>query len=442
MHSATRSPLPGTDDQHQLRRHGRLAAELAFDGSHYARRMNSTGVANPSSSSTQSSQPSTISPAAGVPRREDVPGAGVQTGPSGERARLIAFYLPQFHPIPENDAWWGKGFTEWTNVAKAKPFFRGHLQPRLPSDLGYYDLRLPEAREAQAELAKAHGVHGFCYWHYWFNGRRLLERPFAEVLASGKPDFPFCLAWANETWSRTWLGDDRQILIEQTYSDADDVAHARWLATAFADSRYIRVHGRPLFLVYRPHKIPDPRRTTDNLRREVTRLGLPEPFLVGVNAHNYHCDMRDLGFDLTEHHEPQLSILPGAFGNSAMEIVKAKLKRKLLGGPKKVYDFDYARKWMDRIRPSYPHFPGYFVGWDNTARRGERAVVIHGATPEKVEAGLRRLIERESHKAWDERIIFINAWNEWAEGMYLEPDQHHGRAMLEAFARAARGVNA
>jgi lipopolysaccharide biosynthesis protein len=353
-----------------------------------------------------------------------------------ERARLIAFYLPQFHPITENNEWWGKGFTEWTNVARARPFFRGHLQPRLPADLGYYDLRVPETREAQADLAREHGVHGFCYWHYWFHGRRLLERPFAEVLSSGKPNFPFCLAWANESWSRTWLGDERQVLIEQTYSDADDTAHAQWLAGAFADPRYIRVQGRPVFLVYRPNKLPDPKRTTDNLRREITRLGLPEPFLVGINAHNYKCDMRTLGFDLTEHHEPQLAILPGAFGNSGFEVIQQKLRRKLLGGPRKVYDYDYARRWMDRIRPSHPHFPGYFVGWDNTARRGSRALVIQGATPRKVGEGLRRLVDSQQNRPLDERLIFLNAWNEWAEGMYLEPDQLHGTEMLKEVARA------
>src|SRR5258706_12364194 len=154
-------------------------------------------------------------------------------------ARLIAFYLPQFHPIPENDKWWGQGFTEWTNVAQARPLFPGHYQPQMPADLGFYDLRLPETRIAQAELARKYGIEGFCYWHYWFEGNRLLERPFQEVLASGEPDFPFCLAWANETWSRRWLGEERDILQEQTYSTDDEVQHARWLSAAFADSRYI-----------------------------------------------------------------------------------------------------------------------------------------------------------------------------------------------------------
>ena len=179
------------------------------------------------------------------------------------KPRLIAFYLPQFHPIPENDLWWGKGFTEWTNVAKAKPVFRGHYQPQFPADLGFYDLRLPEVREAQADLAREHEIHGFCYYHYWFNGRRLLQRPFEEVLATGKPNFPFCLCWANENWTRVWDGRDRQVLLTQNYNDADDRAHLQALASAFADPRYLRVDNKPLFLVYRAHRLPEPKRTTD-----------------------------------------------------------------------------------------------------------------------------------------------------------------------------------
>ena len=224
-------------------------------------------------------------------------------------ARLIAFHLPQFHPILENDQWWGQGFTEWTNVTKAKPLFRGHYQPRLPTDLGYYDLRVPEARAAQAELARSYGIEGFCYWHYWFHGNRLLERPVDEILASGEPDFPFCLAWANESWTRSWLGDEREVLVEQKYSEKDDRLHARWLARAFADPRYIHVNGRPMLVVYRPMDLPEAQRTTDIFREECRRLGQPEPYLVGIDAHCPGTDMRQFGFDTTEHHEPQLGVL-------------------------------------------------------------------------------------------------------------------------------------
>jgi hypothetical protein len=358
---------------------------------------------------------------------------------SPNKVRIIAFYLPQFHPIPENDAWWGKGFTEWTNVTKAKPLFKGHYQPHLPGDLGFYDLRLPETREAQAGLARKYGIEGFCYWHYWFHGRRLLERPFNEVLASGSPDFPFCLAWANESWSRSWLGDDRQVLIEQTYSEADDLAHVRWLAQAFADGRYLRVSGRPLFLIYRPNKLPDARRTTDVFRRECTRLGLPEPYLVGINAHNRTQDMRELGFDLTENHEPQLGVLPGAFAAHQNGRLARRI-RQLLGIPyAKIYDYQTALELMEQVRPSYPNFPAFHVGWDNTPRRGQEAIIVVNSTPERIAAGLSRLLAKVVSKPFEQRIVFLNAWNEWAEGMHLEPDQHHGLSLLEAI-RTALGA--
>ena len=300
------------------------------------------------------------------------------------RCRLIAFHLPQFHPIAENDRWWGKGFTEWTNVAKARPLFRGHDQPRLPADLGYYDLRLPEARASQAELARSYGIEGFCYWHYWFHGHRLLERPVNEMLSSGEPNFPFCLAWANESWSRSWLGDNREVLVEQTYSDEDDRTHARWLARACADPRYIRVHGRPMVVVYKPIALPDSRRTTDIFRSEFIRLGLPEPYLVGINAHRPLSDMRELGFDMTEHHEPQLGVLgPDAFNDAPL---RTKFRRNLLQGimspSLKVYSYAKATTLMARLRPKFPHFPCCFVGWDNTARRGRHAIVMVGSTPE------------------------------------------------------------
>jgi hypothetical protein len=190
--------------------------------------------------------------------------------------RLIAFYLPQFHPIPENDDWWGKGFTEWRNVVQAKPLFPGHYQPHLPADLGFYDLRVPETRQAQADLAREYGIHGFCYYHYWFKGRRLLERPFNEVLTSGQPDFPFCLCWANESWTRAWDGQSGVILMKQEYSEEDDYQHIRWLSNVFRDKRYIRYEGKPLFLVYRVRDLPNPLQTTEIWRNEARRAGIGE----------------------------------------------------------------------------------------------------------------------------------------------------------------------
>src|SRR5581483_10679407 len=219
--------------------------------------------------------------------------------------RAIAFYLPQYHPIPENDAWWGPGFTEWTNVARARPLFRGHYQPHLPADLGFYDLRLPEARAAQAALAREYGIHGFCYYHYWFQGRRLLDRPFQEVLSSGTPDFPFCLCWANEEWTRAWDGRSGQVLIEQHYSEEDDRRHLRWLAQAFADRRYIRVCGKPLFAVYRASKLPDAPRTIATWREEAQRLGIGELFVCRVESFSSERgDPRALGFDAAIEFQP------------------------------------------------------------------------------------------------------------------------------------------
>jgi lipopolysaccharide biosynthesis protein len=356
--------------------------------------------------------------------------------------RLIAFHLPQFHPTVENDRWWGKGFTEWTNVAKARPLFRGHDHPRLPADLGYYDLRLPEAREAQAELARRYGIEGFCYWHYWFHGHEVLQRPVEQILASGEPDFPFCLAWANESWSRSWLGDEREVLIEQTYSDNDDRAHARWLARAFADPRYIRIHGRPMLVVYKPGALPDARRTTDIFRQECSRVGLPEPYLVGIDAHCPLTDMRQLGFDMTEHHEPQLGVLgPDAFCDAAsFSKFRRNLGKGVVNSTFKIYSYAESTELMARVRPAFPHFPCCFVSWDNTARRGHHAIVMIGSTPELFQRQLEGMAKGVLHKDRDERVIFINAWNEWAEGMYLEPDSTFGHAYLEAVARVIEGL--
>src|SRR5882672_1192445 len=211
--------------------------------------------------------------------------AGKEVQPSvRNRARLIAFYLPQFHPIPENDEWWGKGFTEWTNTAKAKPLFSGHYQPHVPADLGFYDLRLPEAREAQARMAREYGVEAFCYYHYWFgSGRRLLERPFNEVLQSGKPDFPFCLCWANESWTGVWHGAQNKVLVQQTYPGREDAErHFQALLPAFLDERYVRVEGKPLFLVYSPEELTDPVGFTRLWRELAVRAGLPGIYFVGV----------------------------------------------------------------------------------------------------------------------------------------------------------------
>ncbi len=257
--------------------------------------------------------------------------------PPSSRTRLVAFYLPQFHPIPENDAWWGPGFTEWRFVARARPLFEGHEQPRQPADLGYYDLRSAEARGAQADLARAYGIDAFCYYHYWFAGRRLLARPLDEVLRQGEPDFPFCLCWANEPWSRSWLGEQQEVLVAQTYSAADDRAHAEHLAGVFSDPRYLRVAGRPVFLVYRPLALPEPMRTTTAIKEAALARGLCEPYLVGADTSSFPSDFRALGFDATLDWQPKLDRLGQAALDSRPRLGRG--LRNLLA----------LRRWLPRL---------------------------------------------------------------------------------------------
>jgi lipopolysaccharide biosynthesis protein len=349
------------------------------------------------------------------------------------KARTIALYLPQFHPIPENDEWWGRGFTEWTNVAKARPLFRGHYQPHLPADLGFCDLRVAEVRSAQADLARDHGIDGFSYYHYWFNGRRLLNRPFDEVLASGAPNFPFCLCWANEPWSRRWTGEDREILMAQEHSAADDDAHGRFLARAFADPRYIRHHGRPLFLVWRPRHLPDPPKATlDRIAAAVQREGLPRPFFMGVDSHCPGTDCRDLGFDATMTFAPNLGYLPGGLTDGfTFARLRRNVRRGRFDGWAKAFSYEEAVESLSGLRSGKRAAPCAFVGWDNSPRRGRNGVVITGGGPEAFGTDFRRCLDL-AHQ-WDpqEPLVFINAWNEWAEGCHLEPDQRWGRAFLE-----------
>jgi len=361
-------------------------------------------------------------------------------------ARLIAFYLPQFHPIPENDAWWGRGFTEWTNVCQAKPLFLKHRQPRLPADMGFYDLRVPETRAAQAGLAHKYGIEGFCYWHYWFQGRRLLWRPFNDVLQSGEPNFPFCLAWANESWSRRWLGEEEDVLAAQTYSEDDDIHHIQWLLQAFADRRYITVNAHPLFLIYRPRHLPNPQRTTDVFRTECVKAGLPEPFLVGIDAHCQNFDCRSIGFDGTLSFEPQLGLLPGAQKPGSASNDDASLSKLLrnirlgiFSNRLKIYDDEEARRLMFQQKPEFPYYPSIFVGWDSTPRRRENAIVVVNGTPDQFGGHLSAMIRTVANRPFEDRLVFINAWNEWAEGNYLEPDFKWGRGYLKAVRKAAQG---
>jgi lipopolysaccharide biosynthesis protein len=352
--------------------------------------------------------------------------------------RALAIHLPQFHPIPENDKWWGRGFTEWANVTRAAKRFARHEQPRIPADLGFVDMRVPETRAAQAALARSFGIHGFCYYHYWFEGRRLIERPVNEILASGDPDFPFCLCWANETWSRRWLGEEREILMKQTYSMKDHLDHARWLCAAFADRRYVRVHGRPLFLVYRPLDIPELERALAVYRETVLRELGCDPYLVGVDGHKPGQDFRSHGFDHAMNFRPQLGLVPGVVqeGFSLRQMLR-NLRLRTLNGHLKTIDYGDFIARMETNAPRHDHyFPSVLVGWDNTARRGNKGIVVTDAKPALFHRQVITALQTVASKPADEQLLFVNAWNEWAEGNHLEPDLRHGSAYLQAL-RAA-----
>ena len=353
--------------------------------------------------------------------------------------RPLAFYLPQFHPTPENDAWWGTGFTDWVNVARARPLYRGHYQPHIPADLGFYDLRLPETRDGQAMLARDHGIHGFCYYHYWFSGRRVLDRPFQEVLASGAPDFPFCLCWANEDWTRTWDGRSGERLLVQQYSEEDDLRHIRWLIDAFADDRYVTVDGKPLFLVYRASRLPDAKRTTDLWRKEAARAGFGDLYLCRVELDAFEQgDPTALGFDASVEFQPDFASL----GRPLRRSFPLRVSRRLLR-PNSPYRkhrvFEYGTM-IDRMQarpvPAYKRFPCVNPGWDNTARRREQGIVLQGSTPAEYERWLRTSVATLEPYGRDENLLFICAWNEWAEGNHLEPCRRWGREFLEATQRA------
>jgi lipopolysaccharide biosynthesis protein len=352
--------------------------------------------------------------------------------------RLIAYYLPQYHPIPENDVWWGKGFTEWTNVAAAKPLFKGHYQPHIPADLGFYDLRVPEAREAQAEMALEYGIEGFCYWHYWFAGKRLLERPFVEVLQSGKPDFPFCLAWANQTWTGIWHGAADRVLIEQTYPGVDDhAAHFRSLLPAFLDDRYLKVDGKPLFVVFQPSDLTS--HALDTWRDLAAAASLSGLFLVGIvkDAVEGH-RVRRLGFDAcTISRTSGRAVRYGSVQGSLVRLLGEKRAvdqyQRVFKRPFHTYLYDDIRPYIDIERdPDLEFYPCILPGWDNTPRSGLNGFVFTDASPGRFQEHLSKAVQRVEEYEADHRIIIVKSWNEWAEGNHLEPDLKYGRGFLEA----------
>lgn len=348
------------------------------------------------------------------------------------KARVIAFYLPQFHPIRENDEWWEPGFTEWTNVSRARPMFRGHYQPRLPADLGFYDLRVPEVRQAQAEMARAHGVEAFCYWHYWFAGRRLLERPFTEVVHSKQPDFPFCLGWANETWTGVWHGLPNKILAEQSYPGLQDyVDHFYAVLPAFSDPRYLTVDGKPLFYVYRPRGLPNAQEFTDLWRELALKSGLKGLYLVGEGPRSW--DAQATGFDAAV----DTTLVPIADWRPWHQpLGRLRWKWRCFRGLPTIYRYgNVCDSFVDDRVGSQPHVTRHLVlvpGWDNTPRSGTNGLVLQDSTPELFGRHVRKALNVGMGEPLEHRLLFLKSWNEWAEGNYMEPDLRYGHGYLEA----------
>jgi glycosyltransferase involved in cell wall biosynthesis len=347
--------------------------------------------------------------------------------------QAIAFYLPQFHPIPENDAWWGKGFTEWTNVSKAVPQFVGHYQPHLPGELGFYDLRLVDVQRQQAELARHYGIKGFCFHHYWFGGRRLLERPFAQLLANPDIDINFCLCWANENWTRRWDGNEQDVLMGQAYSPQDDLAFIADIAPALRDPRYIRFKGRPLLMVYRVDQLPDARATAERWRDYCRCEGIGEIYLMIGRTFGLK-DPRPYGFDAAVEFPPH---------NAERVAITDLVKMANPGFEGIVYDFEaMARGYRDEGE-AYPLVKTVSPGWDNEARKPGKGHIFHGATPRIYGAWLSRAREQTlkalARNPEQPPFVFINAWNEWAEGAHLEPDRRFGYGYLDATARVLAG---
>jgi hypothetical protein len=348
----------------------------------------------------------------------------------------IAFYLPQFHPIPENDEWWGKGFTEWTNVTKATSLFDGHYQPRLPADLGFYDLRVAEIRNEQAQLAKKYGIFGFCYWHYWFAGKRILERPFTEVVQSGQPDFPFCLAWANQTWEGTWHGlSNDKILIEQTYPGIEDYkSHFYALLSSFKDPRYIEVNGKKIFFIFKPLDMPNSIEFTECWQKLAIKEGITGFHFVGMhmsevkNSKDYGCDafvqdLRPWGElkDLAANRYESYFSLP--FFNK-----KKKVESPRLFSYHDFVDLNSQKSVEDN------EYPLIYCDWDNTARCGTQGWLFKDFNIDSFSKDCDRVFQKASIKSKEnESIVIVKSWNEWAEGNYMEPDQKYGYSLLNAF---------
>lgn len=346
------------------------------------------------------------------------------------RARLIAFYLPQFHPVAENDAAWGKGFTEWTNVTKTTPLFPGHVQPKLPRDLGFYDLRLAETRSAQAEMAREHGIEAFCYWHYWLgNGRRLLDRPFNEVLESGDPDFPFCLGWANHNWDGAgWMGGTggAEPIIQTYPGRADASAHFEFLARAFEDKRYITINGKPVLVVYRPQEVPDAKNYFEYWRELAVKRGFPGLHIIGDAPPP---KLADCGLDGALYSGQRHLTRDVWQDPSPWEVLHSKSLKKV----------PYRQVMKHLLKPGgYKDgdYPVIIPNWDTTPRLGNDAMIFYDLDPDLFELHVEQTLAAVATRPVEENLVFIRAWNEWAEGNYLEPDLQFGDAYLKRLHRA------
>jgi O-antigen biosynthesis protein len=348
--------------------------------------------------------------------------------------RVIALYLPQFHPIPENDRWWGRGFTEWANVARAKPQFLGHYQPRLPGELGFYDLRVIDVQRRQIELATQYGISGFCYHYYWFGFRPLLDMPLNQLLAHKELDFPFCLSWANENWTRRWDGRDDQILLAQHHAPDSDLAFIKSVESALRDERYIRVNGRPLLIVYRPTLLPEPKATTERWRDYCQRAGIGDLYLVSTHAFD-RIPPEKLGFDAAMEFSPN---------NSRVTPITHQVSIVNPHYAGKVFDYRFlVEQSRQYVAPRYRLFRTVAPSWDNDPRKPGRGYTFVNSSPDLYRTWLENACRYTiRHFVRDERLVFINAWNEWAESAYLEPDRRYGYAYLEATADALRSTAA
>lgn len=371
------------------------------------------------------------------------------------KAKVVAYYLPQFHPIPENDEWWGKGFTEWTNVAKAQPLYKSHYQPKIPADLGFYDLRLPQSRALQAEYAQKAGVTAFCYWHYWFgNGKKLLNLPFEEVVNSGKPDFPFCLAWANHSWyNKSWTSDKRNVsltksklLVEQTYPGQQDIIdHFNYLLPAFKDKRYFKVHGKLLLVIYNPWSF--------NIFNQFKRIwnemakenNLPEFYFVAHAYEKYSEAVKfvDKGYDavnLSLHHAPFLNDLKSK-RISGFKLLKSWIHNHLSIKPA-IIDYKDAILKMDcDLYKKDKVYPTIIPNWDHTPRSKNFGRVFQNCEPSLFYDHVKMILQRLKNKEEEDQIIFLKSWNEWGEGNYMEPDLKYGTGYIDSLKQVLSDID-